>query len=428
MQRSRSRGGRATRSPIGIPADTLRQRPDIRATERNLAAADRPDRRRRGAALSGASAQRQYRHFGSVARRAVQRDHRRHLLGAEPDPVRRGRLRSQLRAQQAATEGALAGYRQSILAALEDVENALVALNAARARQAQFAIALEAANNTAILARTQYRSGLTDFRQLLESERSLLSARDGMVSSRADEALALVQLYRALGGGWMPARPRQWKETMAEPTTTQVSNEAELEDFLGAPAAKPWYKRPLYIVGAVVAVLALLLLSRCFVGESEGGYATAEVRRGQLSVTVSATGNLQPTNQVEVGSEQSGLVTEVYVDNNDRVVAGQPLARLDTSRLQDTILQAQAGLAAAQAQVATAEATAAQARAGLARQEEVFRLSGGRVPSETELDAARPRTGALWRVCARLRRRSRRPGRRSPPRRPICPKRPSIRR
>jgi len=176
---------------------------------------------------------------------------------------------------------------------------------------------------------------------------------------------------------------------MAETTTTQVSNQAELEDFLGAPAAKPWYKRPLYLVGAVVAVLALLLLSRCFVGEGEGGYATAEVRRGQLSVTVSATGNLQPTNQVEVGSEQSGLVTEVYVDNNDRVVAGQPLARLDTSRLQDTILQAQAGLAAAQAQVATAEATAAQARAGLARQEEVFRLSGGRVPSETELDAAR---------------------------------------
>ena len=60
----------------------------------------------------------------------------------------------------------------------------------------------EAANNSAILARTQYRSGLTDFQQLLEAERSLLSARDGVVSSRAAESLALVQLYRALGGGW----------------------------------------------------------------------------------------------------------------------------------------------------------------------------------------------------------------------------------
>jgi len=178
------------------------------------------------------------------------------------------------------------------------------------------------------------------------------------------------------------------------PETTKVSNapapdERDLTDFLGAPPPKPWYKRPLYLVGAVVLVALLFLLSRCFAAEAEGGYATAEVRRGRLTVAVSATGNLQPTNQVEVGSEQSGLVTQVFVDNNDRVVQGQPLARLDTSRLQDTILQAQAGLASAQASVATAEASAAQARANLARQEEVFRVSGGRVPSETELDAAR---------------------------------------
>ena len=91
-----------------------------------------------------------------------------------------------------------------MLTALEDVENALLALRAARERQAQFRIAFDAARNTAILARTQYRAGLTDFRTLLEAERSLLSARDGMAGSRGDEALALVQLYRALGGGWDP--------------------------------------------------------------------------------------------------------------------------------------------------------------------------------------------------------------------------------
>lgn len=178
-------------------------------------------------------------------------------------------------------------------------------------------------------------------------------------------------------------------------TTTTVTNQPEpaekekLEVFLGAPASRPWWKRPTTIVVGVVLLILLLLLSRCFSSEAAGGYATETVRRGDLSVTVSATGNLQPTNQVEVGSEQSGLVTQVFVDNNDRVVRGQPLARLDTSRLQDTIVQAQAGLASAQAQVATAEASAAQARANLARQEEVHRVSGGRVPSETELDAAR---------------------------------------
>lgn len=168
-----------------------------------------------------------------------------------------------------------------------------------------------------------------------------------------------------------------------------AAEKQNLDEFLGAPATRPWWRRPTFIVGAIILIIALLLLSRCFAGEAEGGYATQKVRRGDLSVTVSATGNLQPTNQVEVGSEQSGLVTQVFVDNNDRVTQGQPLARLDTARLQDAVTQAQAGLAAAQAQVATAQASAAQARADLARQEEVYRVSGGRVPSETELDAAR---------------------------------------
>jgi outer membrane protein TolC len=57
------------------------------------------------------------------------------------------------------------------------------------------------------MARSQYRAGLTDFQTLLEAERSLLSARDGIDSSRAEKALAIVQLYGALGGGWDPLAP-----------------------------------------------------------------------------------------------------------------------------------------------------------------------------------------------------------------------------
>ena len=193
----------------GIPAETLRQRPDVRSAERTLAA--------QTARIGVAQAQLYpaLRLSGNIGTSAFS-------LGGLVDAITGGifsslsqtlfdggRLRSQLRSQRAATEGALAAYRQSVLTALEDVENALIALRAARERQAQFAIAFEAANNTAILARIQYRSGLTDFQQLLEAERSLLSARDGMVGSRADEALALVQLYRALGGGWDAAAPPQ---------------------------------------------------------------------------------------------------------------------------------------------------------------------------------------------------------------------------
>ncbi|HYJ53563.1 MAG TPA: efflux transporter outer membrane subunit [Allosphingosinicella sp.] len=194
---------------VGIPADSLRQRPDVRAAERNLAA--------QTARIGVAEAQLypDLRLSGNIGTSAFS-------LGGLLDAITGGifsslsqtlfdggRLRSQVRSQQAATEGALATYRQSVLTALEDVENALLALRASRERQAQFAIALEAANNSAVLSRVQYRAGLTDFQQLLDAERSLVSARDGMATSRGDEALALVQLYRALGGGWDPAASPQ---------------------------------------------------------------------------------------------------------------------------------------------------------------------------------------------------------------------------
>ena len=138
-----------------------------------------------------------------------------------------GRLRSQLRSQQAATEGALAAYRQSVLTSLEDVENALLALRAARERQAQFAIALEAANNTAILARSQYRSGLTDFQQLLEAERSpaLRARRPGQQprrrGARARPALSCPR--RRLGPR---CRPRDRNQPMNDATRPTVTNQA----------------------------------------------------------------------------------------------------------------------------------------------------------------------------------------------------------
>lgn len=99
-------------------------------------------------------------------------------------------------------DGAFAAYRQVVLGGLEDVENALQAATAADQRTAQLAIAEEAARNSAILARVQYQSGLTDFQTLLTTEQSLLSASNSLAGSRADRALAMVQLYNALGGGW----------------------------------------------------------------------------------------------------------------------------------------------------------------------------------------------------------------------------------
>lgn len=162
-----------------------------------------------------------------------------------------------------------------------------------------------------------------------------------------------------------------------------------LDEFLGTPSV-PWWRRYLkWVLIGVGALLLVLLAFKLFGSSSEVRYSTAEVSRGNLTVTVSATGKLAPTNQVTVGSELSGLVVSVTADVNDRVAKGQPIALLDTSRLDDAIAQSAAALNANIAQVAQAAATVSESQAQLARLEEVSRLSGGRVPAKVEMEQAR---------------------------------------
>jgi len=116
-----------------------------------------------------------------------------------------GRTRAQIRGAEAAAQGSLAAWRGSILGALADVETAAVDLRTTRERVGIVEEALDAANNSAILTRSQYQAGLTDFRDLLISENQLLSARNGLVAAEADRASAFVRLTQALGGGWSPA-------------------------------------------------------------------------------------------------------------------------------------------------------------------------------------------------------------------------------
>jgi len=158
------------------------------------------------------------------------------------------------------------------------------------------------------------------------------------------------------------------------------------DEFLGVKPVPAWRRYVKWVVVAIGVILLALLVQRCvFGGTAQAQYATQPANRGDLTVTVSATGKLAPTNQVTVGSQLSGLVTKVVVDVNDRVTAGQPLALIDPQQIEDQIRQQQAQIAANQAQVGQAQATLAQSRAQLARLQEVYRLSNGRVPSRTEL-------------------------------------------
>ncbi|KQN28273.1 secretion protein HlyD [Sphingomonas sp. Leaf34] len=165
--------------------------------------------------------------------------------------------------------------------------------------------------------------------------------------------------------------------------------DASIDDFLGVKPQAPWRRYVKWVAIAIGVVLLCLLLARCFGAKEQTQYSTQAARRGNLTVTVSATGKLAPTTQVTVGSQLSGLVTKVVVDVNDRVTAGQPLALIDPEQLDDQIRQTSAQLAANQAQVAQAQATVSESRAQLNRLEEVSRLSGGRVPSKTELQTGR---------------------------------------
>lgn len=168
----------------------------------------------------------------------------------------------------------------------------------------------------------------------------------------ADEALAAMLGRAATGGG--KGRLRRWL-------------------ILGA--------------GAVAVIAALALLGGGDQGAA-GRYITEEASAGKLTVTVSATGTLQPTKSVDVGSEQSGTLATVLAQENDRVKKGQLLAQLDTAKLRDAVAKSSAALAAANASVAQARATVAEARASLSRMRQVAELSGGKVPARTELETA----------------------------------------
>ncbi|MCW4461587.1 efflux transporter outer membrane subunit [Sphingomonas sp. BT-65] len=187
---------------VGIPADTLRQRPDVRSAERNLASAVAqigvaeaqlyPSLSLGGSIDAGAS------NLGSIFDVITGRV----FASIAQTIFDAGRTRSQVRSAQAGADGAFVAYKQTVLTAVEDVENAIVALQTAQRREREFVIALDAANNSAILSRSSYRAGLADFLTLSQSEASLISARNGLLQARSDQASALIQLYLALGGGW----------------------------------------------------------------------------------------------------------------------------------------------------------------------------------------------------------------------------------
>ena len=146
-------------------------------------------------------------------------------------------------------------------------------------------------------------------------------------------------------------------------------------------------------------LIAIVLLALCVGGfvyyhskadaANEGpDYVTQPVKRGDIALVITASGNLAPTNQVIIGSELSGTAQEVSVDTNDLVKKGQSLAKLETSKLTQQTERSRATLLAARAKVSQAEATLRESQAASARLEELHTLSGGKTPSKATMETS----------------------------------------
>ena len=188
----------------GIPADVLRQRPDLVAAERTLAAETARTGQRQAKRFPslnlGASFGWQAYGFAALGGTATLA---RAVSGALAATLfDGGRLRSDVEIQSAIQEQALIAYQASVLAALEEIENALASYAAGRERVEARRAAAAAARNAALLSRDLYQSGLTDFQTVLNTDRTRLSTEDALATAEAGMRTSLIRLYKALGGGW----------------------------------------------------------------------------------------------------------------------------------------------------------------------------------------------------------------------------------
>ncbi len=172
---------------------------------------------------------------------------------------------------------------------------------------------------------------------------------------------------------------------------TKSEAKAGIADILhlnnGSPGRVTKKKR--WVAGLFLGLAILVTVIGLSMGNTQRiQYKMQEVQRASLTVKVTATGTLQPTNTVTVGSELSGIVKSVNADYNDRVKRGQVLARLDTTKLEAQSTQYKAAFESAKGKVQQTEATVRETKAKLAQYQKVREISNGKIPSQAEMDAA----------------------------------------
>ncbi len=201
---------------VGIPADLLRRRPDVKQAEREVAAQT---------ARIGVATANLYPKLtltGSIGLEAIsaqnlfKTDNSTYGIGPafSWNIFNAGAVRQNIRVETALQEQALLRYESAILLALEEVENALTAYAQEQLRRTALSDGAQAAQRAVIIAQDQYQAGLTDFQNVLEAQRSLFSLQDRLAQSEEAVTFNLVTLYKALGGGWQPMEPDSSKNNL----------------------------------------------------------------------------------------------------------------------------------------------------------------------------------------------------------------------
>jgi outer membrane protein TolC len=202
----RASGGDAGELTLAIPADTLRQRPDVRADEERLRAALARVDAAQAARLPSLNLSGSFGAAGTTlgALTGGGAGVTALLANLTVPLFDGGARRSQVRAQEAAFDQAQASYRASVLGALQEAEDALATLYGDRERLEHLRAAADSAANAWLLAQQRYSSGIIDFQVVLETQRTLLNAQDNVATAEGDLSVDHVRLYKALGGGWEP--------------------------------------------------------------------------------------------------------------------------------------------------------------------------------------------------------------------------------
>jgi NodT family efflux transporter outer membrane factor (OMF) lipoprotein len=190
--------------PVGLPSDLLERRPDIRQAEAQIVAAT--------ARVGEAKAEffPRFLLLGTAGRQASQLHDitlgMGNFFAAGPAvtlPIfTGGRIRSQVRVQDARLQQSVITYRSAVLSALEETEDALVAYSEEQSRREHLESAVKSNEESVRLSSELYKAGLTDFLSVLDAQRELYSDEDLLAQSRTAQTVDLIALYKALGGGW----------------------------------------------------------------------------------------------------------------------------------------------------------------------------------------------------------------------------------